>query len=105
MATIFTDANFEQDVLKSDIPVLVDFWATWCGPCQMMAPIIEALATEYDGKIKIGKLDIEENPLMSEKYGILSIPTMKIYKGGEVVEEMVGAMGAEKLKGVLAKYA
>ncbi len=98
MATAFTDDTFQSEVLESEIPVLVDFWATWCGPCQMMSPIVEELAKEYEGKMKIGKLDVEENPQTAEKYQIMSIPALKIFKNGEVVEDMVGAMGADKLK-------
>lgn len=98
MAATFNDDNFEAEVLKSDIPVLVDFWAPWCGPCQMMGPVIEELAKEYEGKMKIGKLDVEEAPETAAKYQIMSIPALKIYKGGEVVEEMVGAMGKDALQ-------
>ncbi|MBI5415165.1 thioredoxin [Candidatus Peregrinibacteria bacterium] len=98
MAATFTDANFDAEVLHSDIPVLVDFWAPWCGPCQMMGPIIEKLAEEYSGKVKIGKLDVEESPGIAEKYQIMSIPVLKIFKAGKVVQEMVGAMSADALK-------
>lgn len=98
MAHTFTDANFAEDVLNSDIPVLVDFWAVWCGPCQMMTPIIEELATEYEGKMKIGKLDVDANPDTAQKYGIMSIPSLKIFKNGEIIEEMTGALAKEALK-------
>lgn len=87
----FTDANFESEVLKSDVPVVVDFWATWCGPCRTIAPIIEQLASEYNGKIKVGKLDVDENPQTAIKYGVRSIPTVLFLKNGKVVDTILGA--------------
>ncbi len=87
-----TDQNFENEVLKADIPVLVDFWATWCQPCKMVAPILEELAGEYQGKLKVAKVDVDQNPAVSSKYGIRSIPSLYLFKGGEVVETMVGAV-------------
>ena len=86
----FTDANFEQEVIKSDIPVLVDFWAVWCGPCKQIAPIVEELAGELEGKAKIGKLDVDNNQEVSVKYGIRSIPTLLIFKEGKIVDQIVG---------------
>jgi thioredoxin 1 len=86
-----TDQNFETEVLKAEVPVLVDFWATWCGPCRMVAPIIEELAGEYQGKLKVAKVDVDQNPDVSRKYGIRSIPTLYLFKGGEVVETIIGA--------------
>lgn len=103
MEQIFTDANFEQEVLKSAKTVLVDFWAPWCGPCQMMGPIIEELAKEMEGKVKIGKMNVDENPAISEKFGIMSIPSIKIYKDGKVVKEFTGVQSKESLKEELGK--
>lgn len=98
MAHTFTDANFSTEVLNATEPVLVDFWATWCGPCQMMGPIIEDLAKEYEGKMKIGKLDVDQNQETAQKYGIMSIPSLKIFKNGAIVAEMVGALPKDALK-------
>jgi len=99
----FTDQNFEIEVLKSEKPVLVDFWAPWCGPCQVMGPIIEELAKEVEGKIKIGKMNVDENPKIAEEYAIMSIPSLKVFKGGKVVKEFVGLQAKESLKGELEK--
>ena len=92
-----TDGNFKNEVLDSQTPVLVDFWATWCGPCKMIAPIVEELATEYNGKMKFGKLDVDANPQISMQYGIRSIPTLLVFKGGKVVDQIVGAMPKKSL--------
>jgi len=88
----FTDANFEQEVIKSDVPVLVDFWAVWCGPCKMIAPLVEELAGEYQGKVKIGKLDVDNNPQVSMTYGIRSIPTLLIFRDGKIADQIIGAV-------------
>lgn len=100
-----TDDNFEEEVLKSDKPVLIDFWATWCGPCRMIAPIVEEMSTEYEGKAKIGKLDVDSNQKTSIKYGVRSIPTLLIFKDGEVKQTIIGAIPkpqiVEKLESVI----
>ena len=95
--TVITDDNFQDEVLNSELPVLIDFWAVWCGPCKMIAPIVEDLATEYDGKAKIGKLDVDSNQQTSIKYGVRSIPTLLIFKGGELVDTIIGAVPKAKV--------
>ena len=99
MAAIeLTDANFQTEVLKSDVPVLVDFWAAWCGPCRAIAPIISELATEYVGRAKVGKVDVDTNPKVSMDYGVRSIPTLLFFVGGEVRDQMIGAASKRELQ-------
>ena len=95
----FTDANFEEEVIKSDVPVLVDFWAPWCGPCRMVAPIVEELATDYDGKLKVGKLNTDDNREVASKFGIMSIPTIMIFKNGEAKQTIIGVQAKQVLAG------
>ena len=97
----FTDANFQSEVLDSTEPVLVDFWAEWCGPCKMLTPTIETLANEYAGKVRVGKLNIDYNPNQAVNYGISSIPALLVFKGGQVVNQMVGLAPKEKLANLL----
>jgi len=100
----FTDQSFEQEVLKSDKPVLVDFWATWCGPCRMIGPTVEALANDYAGKAKIGKVNVDENQSTPQRYGIRGIPTLLVFKDGEVKEQVVGAASRETIENLLKKH-
>lgn len=99
-----TDASFKDDVLESDVPVLVDFWAPWCGPCRMVAPVVDEIAEQYDGQIKVVKLNTDENPQVASKYGIRSIPTLMIFKGGQRVDMVVGAVPKTTLANTLEKY-
>lgn len=94
----FTDQNFETEVLKSESPVVVDFWAPWCGPCRIVSPIIEDLAKEYDGKVKVGKLNVDDNPHMAGHYGVMSIPSVIFFKKGQAVKTMIGAQAKENYK-------
>ena len=97
MALTVTDKNFENEVLKSDIPVLVDFWAEWCGPCKAIAPIIEELSKDLEGQVKVCKVNVDDAQELAGKYNIMSIPTLLLFKNGEVVEQMVGAMSKDVL--------
>ena len=98
MVYTFTAENFEAEVLNSSIPVFVDFYADWCGPCKMMSPVIDKLADEYEGKIKVGKINVDENSELAMKYGVMSIPNMKFFKGGQVVDEVIGSVPKPAMK-------
>ena len=100
---IISEANFEKEVLNAPVPVLVDFWAEWCGPCRMLTPTIDELANELSGQAKVGKVNVDENPAIAERYGIRGIPTLILFKGGEVVEQVVGVQSKDALKGMVAK--
>jgi thioredoxin 1 len=100
----FSDDTFDQDVLQSEVPVLVDFWATWCGPCRVMAPVIDDVATEYAGKAKVGKLDVDQNPGAASRYQVRGIPTLLLFKNGQVVEQVVGAVGKDKVSAMLSGH-
>jgi thioredoxin 1 len=102
--TVVTDATFEQEVLKSDTPVLVDFWATWCPPCKMIAPVLEEIAAEYAGKLTIAKLDIDESPITPTKYGVMGAPTLNLYVKGEVVTQILGAKPKRQLLKAIEGY-
>lgn len=95
--TVVTDTTFDTDVLHAEVPVLVDFWAVWCGPCRMIAPIVDEIATEYDGKIKVMKLDVDENQNTAMNFGVMGIPTLILFKGGKAVERITGYMPKERL--------
>ena len=99
-----TDQNFDAEVLKSDLPTLVDFWAVWCGPCRQIAPTVDALATEYAGKLKVGKMDVDHHQVVPQQFGIRSIPTLLIFKGGKVVGQVVGAVPRSKLEAEIQKH-
>lgn len=103
MAKEITDANFETEVLNSDIPVMVDFWAPWCGPCRALAPVIDQVAEEYTGKVKVVKLNTDENPESAVKFRITSIPNLIIFKQGKPVDQLIGAVGKEKIAEAFAK--
>ncbi len=100
-AQAVTTADFESSVLKSDIPVLVDFWAVWCGPCRAIAPSIDAIAGEYEGRAKVYKLNVDDEPSIAEKYNVMSIPTLLVFKEGKVVEQVVGAVPKQVIAGKL----
>ncbi len=100
----FTDESFDQEVLRSEVPVLVDFWAEWCGPCRMMAPTIDVVAKEYAGKVKVGKVDVDANGGTAMRYNIRGIPTLLLFKGGRVVEQRVGAVGKSEVQKMLDSH-
>src|SRR5689334_6185596 len=99
----FTDGNFDSEVLKQDVPTLVDFWAVWCAPCRAIAPVVEGLAKDYAGKVKFGKLNIDDHPIVPSKYEIRSIPTLLLFKGGKVVGQIVGAVPRGKIEDLIKK--
>jgi len=99
----FTDANFDREVLQSEIPVLVDFWATWCAPCKAIAPLVDSVADEYVGKVRVGKVNVDENQATPGKFGVRGIPTLILFKGGVVVEQIVGAVPKSQLDAMIAK--
>ena len=99
-----TDANFAEEVIGSELPVLVDFWAVWCGPCRMVAPFVEQIAQEYSDQLKVAKLNVDENQGIPAKYGIMSIPTLLLFKGGELKETIVGALPKDKIVDAVSKH-
>ena len=99
----FTDTNFDREVLQSEIPVLVDFWATWCAPCKAISPLVDAVADEYSGRVKVGKVNVDENPATPGKYGVRGIPTLILFKGGAVVDQVVGAVPKSQLDALITK--
>lgn len=104
MEITLTEANFEKEVLESTLPVIVDFWAPWCAPCNIVAPILKELAEEYSGRLKVGKLNTDENHMLADRYGIRGIPTLMIFKQGEVVEQIVGALPKSQLQPIIDKH-
>lgn len=105
MAVQITDSNFEAEVLKSELPTLIDFWAPWCGPCRAMGPVIDELAAEFAGQVNIVKMNVDENPATPSKYGIRAIPTLILFKGGEVVEQITGAVSKSSIKDMITQKA
>ena len=99
----FNDQNFDSDVLEAGTPVLVDFWAVWCGPCKAIAPIVEEIANDYNGKVKVGKMDVDGNNQVAMRYGIRSIPTLLVFNNGEVVDQVIGNVGKESIESMLNK--
>ncbi len=104
MEIIVNDNSFEADVIQSDLPVLIDFWAPWCGPCRMVAPVVEALAKKYAGRLKVGKVNVDESPVVANRYGIRGIPTLMIFKDGKMVDQMVGVQPQSSLEAKVEQY-
>ncbi len=101
---VITEQNFEQEVLQSTLPVMIDFWAVWCGPCKVLSPIVDELAKDYEGKIKVGKINVDENGQLAMRYNVMSIPTLKFFKNGKVVGEMIGAAPKQIVETELKKH-
>jgi len=101
---VLTDANFDTEISKKDGPILVDFWATWCAPCRAVAPILEKLSDEYKGKARIGKLDVDNNPATATRFGIMSIPTLLLFKDGKVAEQVIGSQSREAISGMIQRH-
>jgi thioredoxin 1 len=99
----FNDQNFDSDVLKAETPVLVDFWAVWCGPCKAIAPIVEEIANDFSGKVKVGKMDVDNNNQVAMRYGIRSIPTLLLFNNGEVVDQVIGNVGKDSIESMISK--
>ena len=99
----FNDQNFDSDVLKAETPVLVDFWAIWCGPCKAIAPIVEEIANDFSGKVKVGKMDVDSNNQVAMRYGIRSIPTLLLFNNGEVVDQVIGNVGKDSIESMISK--
>jgi thioredoxin 1 len=99
----FEDSTFESEVLNSETPVLVDFWAPWCAPCNLIAPHVDTLATEFLGRAKVGKINIDEHQMVAQRYSVMSIPTLLVFKGGQVVDQVVGAVGLDHLRSMLSR--
>ena len=101
---ILNEQNFETEVLKANLPVMVDFWAVWCGPCKVLGPIVEEIAKEYEGKLKVGKVNVDENNNLASQYGVMSIPTLKFFKNGKLVGELIGAAPKATIAQEIAKF-
>jgi thioredoxin 1 len=102
--TVLNEQNFDAEVLKADLPVMVDFWAVWCGPCKVLSPIVDELAKDYAGKLKVGKVNVDENNTLAQRYGVMSIPTLKFFKAGKMIGEMIGAAPKAAVESELKKY-
>src|ERR1700681_1622240 len=101
---IMNEENFDKEALQADLPVMVDFWAIWCGPCKVLSPIVEEIAKDYEGKVKVGKVNVDENNHLAAKYGVMSIPTLKFFKGGKMMGELIGAAPKSTVEAELKKY-